>query len=594
MKSRWSSASAKHRIPISDIYKMLAARCSENFQRRICRLNVYRRSLLSTTVSKYDYDILICGGGVVGAALASKVLHITGGNFKIGIIEPRKPMDLENVLSLSSPDKRVYALSPKSINLLKSVHAWDKIASRSQPYSSMQVWEASGPGYIRFASEEMNEPELGRITEDIAIQASLFDSLKKFPSSVDYIFNATVSDIRVTSSSDNTYFVDPAKVTFKSGSPGSSATTSTTVSARLVVGADGGNSAVRRLVGISSWGWTYGQTALVGTVRLSSSGDVEQATNESTNSDNSSTPSQKRDVYEVPNHTAWQVYLPTGPLALLPLWGNEASFVWSLPTPLATQLMSLPAEEFTRKLNDAFQQEFSTAFQASPSSSTSSGSNDDVGSGAFSFKQPFPSNVADGVKAGLSFAKSIVDSHMRKVTNDGASVANMVTDISSLQQSFQKPPLITSLVSDKASFPLTLQQASCYTSPRVALIGDAAHSIHPQAGQGLNMGLRDVEMLAEVIASGLASGQDIGSELVLQQYGRPSYLRNLRMLATIDSVNTLFSLGQPVSVVNSASESADFSSPHSKIARAVRAAGMLGLNSFKTVKSRIARFAMDN
>lgn len=537
---------------------------------------------------KLDYDILICGGGVVGAALASKVLHITGGKIKIGIIEPRKPMDLESVLSLNTTDKRVYALSPKSINLLKSINAWDKIAIRSQPYSSMQVWESSG-GYIRFSAEELNESELGRITEDIAIQASLFDSLKRFPSSVDYIFNATVSDIRVASSSDGTYFVEPAKVSYKNIGPSASSETKI-VTARLVVGADGGNSAVRRLTGISSWGWTYGQTALVGTVRLSSSGDVELA-------DSTTSNAEKNAVYEVPNHTAWQVYLPTGPLALLPLCSNEASFVWSLPTPLATQFMTLTADEFTKKLNEALQQEFSSKF-TSPLKNDDNSSNN--GSGAFSFQQPFPSSLTEGINTSFSIAKSLLRNNMSKIAENIVGVANVVTDISSFQQSFQKPPLIMSLISDKASFPLTLQQASSYTSTRVALIGDAAHSIHPQAGQGLNMGLRDVEMLADVIASNLASGQDIGTDLVLQQYGRPSYLRNLRMLATIDSINTIFSLGHSKShtsnntVDTSSSTQSSDSSVHTKVAQTVRSAGLLGLNSLKMVKNRIARYAMDN
>ena len=373
---------------------------------------------------------------------------------------------------------------------------------------------------------------------------------------------------------------------------------------RLVVGSDGGNSAIRRLAGIGSWGWAYGQTAVVCTVGL----DLP-----------SSDPALPR-TDPPDNTTAWQIYLQTGPLALLPLNKAMSSIVWSLPTPEAHRIAALPKEDLVRELNQAFQQPFNNQFKGpinlfkhtSPLWS--------------SFLQPSPSSsspvsalqslVASTASKAIDTATKLTQSALNEVHT----LVNTISDTSTFQQPFKYPPKINASYGDPALFPLTLQQASYYAVPRIALIGDAAHSIHPQAGQGLNMGIRDVQCLSEVLLTALASGADIGTIQVLDKYSKPSYTRNMSMLATVDTINTIFSIGKNTSILHhntptastTSSGSANISSGSnttegkgemgvgveaqesnvSNIAHNIRALGMLSVNSFRIVKKYIAKYAM--
>lgn len=127
---------------------------------------------------KKIYDVLVCGGGVVGSAFIVSLLRKLKGHsqqnshsklLKIGIIEySEAPIP---VSSSSIPHMRVYALSPRSISMLKSLGAWEYIEPRSQPYTSMQVWECDGPGVVRFSGKDMHlsDDELGRICEGATI-----------------------------------------------------------------------------------------------------------------------------------------------------------------------------------------------------------------------------------------------------------------------------------------------------------------------------------------------------------------------------------------------------------------------------------------
>ena len=381
---------------------------------------------------------------------------------------------------------------------------------------------------------------------------------------------------------------------------------------RLVVGSDGGNSAIRRLAGIGSWGWAYGQTAVVCTVGL----DLP--------------PSDPSLLHTNPpdNTTAWQIYLQTGPLALLPLNKAMSSIVWSLPTPEAHRIAALHKEDLVGELNEAFQQPFNNQFKGPVN--------------LFkhtvplwpSFLQPSPSSTSSSVSVLQSLLATTASKAINTATkltqsalNEVHTLVNTISDTSTFQQPFKYPPKINTSYGDPALFPLTLQQASHYAVPRIALIGDAAHSIHPQAGQGLNMGIRDVQCLSEVLVTALASGADIGTIQVLEKYSKPSYTRNMSMLATVDTINTIFSLGKNTRIPHhntpvTSSTSTNSSSTHSSsaddtssssttegtgevgvrveaqesnisnIAHDVRALGMLSVNSFRIVKKYIAKYAM--
>ncbi len=161
----------------------------------------------------WDYDIVIGGGSVTGAALASKILHSTKGGVKIGIIGTGRPKPLEECVSAAIPDVRVYALSPQSIGFLKSINCWHHFENRTQQFKYMQVWDATGPGSLRFNSDHFQTHELGRIAEDLTIQSSIYESLKEFSDNVDFISDASINNLVVP---DHTHSTGPgpAEVTY--------------------------------------------------------------------------------------------------------------------------------------------------------------------------------------------------------------------------------------------------------------------------------------------------------------------------------------------------------------------------------------------
>ena len=209
-----------------------------------------------------------------------------------------------------------------------------------------------------------------------------------------------------------------------------------TVTARLLVGADGRGSGVASRAGIKRRGWGYGQTALVAAVD-----------------------------HERPHHgTAWQYFMPSGPLAILPLPGNRSSIVWSEPDDTARAIAALPDDAFLDVLRPRF--------------------GDFLGA--------------------------------------------------------------ISLAGPRFSYPLSLSLADSYVAPRIALVGDAAHGVHPIAGQGLNLGLRDVAALAEVIVDAARRGEDIGAADVLDRYQRWRRFDATALGLGMDSVNRLFSNDNPL------------------------------------------------
>lgn len=164
----------------------------------------------------------------------------------------------------------------------------------------------------------------------------------------------------------------------------------------------------------------------------------------------------------VENNCAWQRFLPNGPLALLPVGEKFSNIVWSMSPDEADNRKSMSGIDFVNAVNHALDD----AFGPHPRSSL-------LGDGNIS-----------------SLFRSFVPS--------------------SANESFEVPPKVVNLVSDRMMFPLSLRHASSYASKRVVLIGDAAHTVHPLAGQGVNMGFADAFSLSKVLAEGVAVGSDIG------------------------------------------------------------------------------------
>ena len=257
----------------------------------------------------------------------------------------------------------------------------------------------------------------------------------------------------------------------------------TRIAARLLIGADGLNSPVRTFAGISTHGWDYNRHGVVATL--------------ATEFDNT-----------LPS-TAYQRFLPSfgGPIALLPLPTPHHSLVWSTHPKHAAYLKSLNPTSFLALLNAAFRlREPDLAYMLSlpatqPGDPDSNAHESELLSRLPHTPSPLPAD--------------------------------------------KMPPIITSLQPDTlASFPLRFRHASSLVGPRVALAGDAAHTIHPLAGQGLNLGLADARALAVTIEDAVSHGRDLGDlASTLEGYGAARFGRGLMMAGVVDGLEKVYALG---------------------------------------------------
>lgn len=373
---------------------------------------------------------LIIGSGIVGATLALKLAQ---AKMPVTLIDARPARNESGWQAvLSRRDARVYALSLASINLLKDVGAWQKIAlsGRKADYSQMQVWQLNGMGELLFGDSESSTPELlGSMVEPAVIEYALSQRLSEDDVS-DYL---TVIAGQKVVDMDWLGTEQGYRVTLEEGA---------VIDARLLVGADGRGSFVRQQAGIELDTLDYKQTAICCAIQTAK-------------------PHQA---------TARQAMLPTGTLALLPLADitdedkanpqHWQSIVWTLPR---NQALALIEEE------------------------------DRV--------------IADKLAAASNYELGAI-----------------------------------SQIESIASFPLAAQQAKSYVADNLVLIGDAAHGVHPLAGQGLNLGMLDVKALSEQLTHDYArSGGAIwGSNQTLRTYERLRRPHNSLMMHSFSLLNWLF------------------------------------------------------
>lgn len=357
-----------------------------------------------------EFDVVVVGGGMVGAALAA-ALGLAGRS--VAVVEARLPPAFR---AQDDYDLRVSAINRASQHLLERLGAWPAILERrASAYRRMRVWDARSTGEISFDAVELGEPDLGHIIENRVIQEALLERLEQLDS-VRLFAPFGVETLKV----EPQY----ARVGLSDGSA---------LQARLVVGADGARSRIRELAGIRRSARDYGQTAVVATV-------ATEALHES---------------------TAWQRFLPTGPLAFLPLGDGRSSIVWSATAAEAERLLGLDDADFRRELAQA------------------------------------------------------ADLRLGCITACSA----------------------------RAGFPLVGGQSYPYVLPRVALVGDAAHSIHPLAGQGVNLGFMDAAELAGVL---LASPRDPGSTILLRRYERARRGENEAVMRLMEGFRLLFGSRLPL------------------------------------------------
>jgi 2-polyprenylphenol 6-hydroxylase len=331
-------------------------------------------------------DVAVVGGGMVGAAAA---LALSRAGFSTALLETRPPAAWD---AGDDVDLRVVGLAPSSIALLDELGVWTSIRdARACPYSHMHVWDAGNGAAIDFDAADEGRHLLGYIVENNLVQWTLWQSLEA--AGVRRLCPATVKDYEARS--------DRVMLELADGE---------SVAVRLLVAADGAGSPLRERAGIATRGRDYAQRAVVAHIT------TERAH----------------------AHTAWQRFLPTGPLALLPLADGRSSVVWSLPEAEARRVQSLDDEAFLHELG-----------------------------------------VASDFRLGRIMAAT-----------------------------------------PRAAFPLKLQLADTYQAERFVLLGDAAHTVHPLAGQGVNLGLRDVVELRDTLVEAREQGRDIAGAHVLRRYAR--------------------------------------------------------------------------
>jgi 2-polyprenylphenol 6-hydroxylase len=396
-----------------------------------------------------DFDVIIIGAGVIGTVMASLLLaRKLSSAGRVAVVADQFAAAPG---SDADWDLRVFALSRASERLLKVCGVWNSLpARRVFAYERMCVFDASGTptgsGSLTFDCAELGEPNLGHIVDGKALQWQCLETAR---AAGVVLIEGTVEGICAGD--------DAVTLSLSDGRE---------MRGTLLAAADGTDSKTRGLLGIDTAGHAYNQDALVAHVRTA----------------------------QGHANTAWQRFLSTGPVALLPLNDGRCSIVWSVARPQADRLRAMDEEAFGNALTEA--------------------------SGA---------------------------------------VLGQCT-----------------LSSKLASFPLKLQYAVDYARPRAVLLGDAAHVVHPLAGQGLNLGLLDCAALSEVL--GEAGGvTNYGDYQHLRRYERWRRSENIIAAAALDGLERLFSNSDALSTgMRSAGLSAVAKLPFLKRGFAQRALGMAG------------------
>jgi 2-octaprenylphenol hydroxylase len=366
-----------------------------------------------------EFDLTIVGAGLVGASLACAIAQQESAqSLRIALVEA---ITETHGFSGEQFDPRVVALTPASQNLLTQIGVWDDIVNtRVCAYRDMEVWDGEGNASIHFNSVEVRQDHLGHIVENSVVVAALRKKITEHKN-ITLIHPAKIVALAHVDSNESSV----VRIELDNGE---------LITTQLLIAADGAQSKVRELAEFETREWEYGHKAIITTIQT-----------------------------ELPHqHTAWQRFMRTGPLAFLPLSSvnqkHFCSIVWSAEHQLADELMALNDKNFSARLGSAFEYKLGNILHTA----------------------------------------------------------------------------------ERFVIPLRQRHAKTYIQPQVALVGDAAHNIHPLAGQGVNLGLLDVVALAQEIERALTRGLPLSDFSILRRYQRQRLAGNLMMMSAMEAFKRLF------------------------------------------------------
>jgi len=422
------------------------------FQIRYAQRNVVF-SKINTRKLSQSADYVISGGGMVGAACALSLARLpVNADKKIIMLEgsPKKNIELSKGYS-----NRVVALNSGSISMLKNLNAWQTIKqNRCNPVLRMRVWDACSDAAINFQNED-SQP-LSYIIENDLVQKSLNEQLDNCDN-IKVINSAKVKSYKFPEQKSNMSVPEElVQIQLESGEQ---------LETQFLVGADGFKSLVRQELKLESIGFDYNYSGLVATLKLEGPESQE-------------------------NNTAYQRFLPTGPIAILPLNPTHSSLVWSMPSSQVKQKVQLTEQHFIDEVNAALRTDL------------------------------HQNEIVNSVSKGLGL---ILDSFQ----------SSKGTEVNKLP-----PPVVGAM--NRAGFPLGFTHSHRYVGPRTVLVGDAAHRVHPLAGQGVNLGFGDVMTLASVVEKCLKDGASLGDRSYLLEYETERQRHNVPTMFSIDSLHRLY------------------------------------------------------
>lgn len=353
------------------------------------------------------YDVIIVGGGPVGMTLALALVQAARG-MKVALVD-RRPMAVPR-------DNRASAIAAGVRRVFEALGLWAEMAADTQEVRAMRLTD-SGMGDIA-------RPLFLTFEGEVA-PGEPFAHMVPNSTSARVLLAALDDRVSVVAPATPRAYRAEGALAFLELEDGR------TLAAPLIVAADGGQSALRAMAGISVTGHDYGQTGLVATIG-----------------------------HELDHEgVAWEHFRPAGPFASLPLPGRRSSLVWTERSDDARRFLDMDEAALAREI------------------------------------------------------EAVMGSSLGTVT----------------------------LEEKLMGFPLKLQIARSFIAPRMALVGDAAHVVHPIAGQGLNLGLKDVAALAEVVVDAMRLGLDPGTPAALERYQAWRRLDTASMAAMTDTLNRLFS-----------------------------------------------------